>query len=209
MIIDHSLVTTLSTHDYSRLHALKTTLTSSRHEMAGLVRRKLTSAIVMLPTDIPSHTASSGKRVRFRVDGGVSLERQLAWQGGDSSKVISCSEPLGLALLGLAPSQTLPFTDESGRTRRVTLEDVSFASAAGKDAADLACAGTAPASDRPNFSQRLGRRMAKWLQGRARTALAGLNDSLLSDIGMKRSELDSIAEALLAPNGAFQPRERK
>lgn len=123
---DQDMVTTLSLCDFTRLEVLMSTLTGSHDVLAGLARRKLASAIVMLPTDMPSKTAATGQRVRFRVDNEAVKDQQLVWLAGGSHDVdvVSCMEPIGLALLGLGPSQSICYRDANGTTRRIVVEDV-------------------------------------------------------------------------------------
>lgn len=123
---DQDMVTTLSLCDFTRLQVLMSTLTGLRDVMADLTRRKLASAVVMLPTDMSSKTASPGRRVRFRVDNEAVRERRLVWLAGSPQDVdvVSCMEPIGLALLGLRPSQSVCYSDADGKTRRIIVEDV-------------------------------------------------------------------------------------
>lgn len=195
MLQDQSMVTTLSTCDYARLQVLMSTLTGSRQAIANLARRKLASAIVVLPSELPCSTVSVGKRVRFRLDAGATSEQELTWQPAEG-EAVSSLEPIGLALLGLQPSQTVSYRDDSGNTRRITVEGVTTA----KDAPETAMSSTVIVSFQPRMWREFERRLSKWLQSRASTALKALNDNMLADIRMKRQDLDAIAAQVVASN---------
>ena len=197
---DQNMVTTLSPSDYTRLEVLMSTLTGSRDAVADLARRKLASAIVMLPTDIPDTTVSTGRRVRFLVDDAVK-ERKLVWHAHDTQDddVVSCLDPLGLALLGLSPSQSVSYRDESGRIRNVIVDDVLIDTPVTLNGVDTAQSRTVDVAvgSRSTLWRHLKVSLSKWLKRRARAALEGLNDNLLADIGMTRRDLDNVADRVI------------
>ncbi|RUT29233.1 hypothetical protein EMQ25_13960 [Arsenicitalea aurantiaca] len=199
MLQVQSMITTLSTCDYVRLEVLMSTLTGSRHATANLARRKLASAIVILPSELPCSTVSVGKRVRYRLDAEAAREQQLIWQAGESSETVSCLEPIGLALLGLKPSQTVVYPDESGQMRKITVERVTCDGRdTAKDTPGVALSRTVIAVFPERMWRELQRRLLRWLQSRARTTLETLNDNQLADIGVKRHELDTVAALIVA-----------
>lgn len=171
------MVTTLSLCDYTRLEVLMSTLTGSRDAVAGLARRKLASAIVMLPTDMAPGTVSAGRRVRFRVEGAPVKEQQVVWHAASTQDgdVVSCLEPLGLALLGLTPSQSMSYRDESGNIIKVVVDEVIVEATAKLDVVDTAQSRTVDvAVSRSPLLQYLRASLSRWLQSRARAALEGL-----------------------------------
>jgi len=112
---DHATI--LSSADYARLQGLMCTLIGSRTALAGLLRRKLGSAVVMLPSDAGPDLAMSGRRVRFTIDGASTGERVLTWDPPkrNTAAYLSLQQPRGLALLGLSIGQSISYETDTGR----------------------------------------------------------------------------------------------
>jgi regulator of nucleoside diphosphate kinase len=124
-MLDHD-VTILSSNDYARLQGLMWTMIGSRARLATLLRRKLGSARIMLPSNVGPDLVSSGRRVRFRIDDRRSDERTLVWQPqvpGDMSS-LSLQLPRGLALLGLTVGQSIAYRTDSDRMEFLEVESV-------------------------------------------------------------------------------------
>ena len=118
--------TILSSNDYARLQGLMCTLIGSPTPLAALLRRKLGSAVIMLPSDAGPDLATSGRRVRFTIDGNQAAEQALVWErparGGDSE--LWLRSPRGLALLGLRIGDSVSYQADNGRTEHLTVEFV-------------------------------------------------------------------------------------
>jgi regulator of nucleoside diphosphate kinase len=122
----HNYPTILSSNDYARLQGLMCTMIGSRTPFASLLRRKLGSAIIMLPTDAGPDLVSIGRRVRFSIDRDQADERTLVWEPpprGDTAK-LSLWQPRGLALLGLSMGQSIAYETAGGRTEFLEVEEV-------------------------------------------------------------------------------------
>ena len=118
--------TIISTRDHDRLQALMCGLIGARTPLAGLVRHKLGSAVVMLPSDIGSDVVAPGRRVRFTIDGYQTKERWLTWRPpvrGDRWNV-SLQVARGLALLGLSVGASISYRTATRRTEFIQIDHV-------------------------------------------------------------------------------------
>lgn len=102
------------------------TLIGSRTSLAALLRRKLGSAVIMLPSDAGPDLVSSGRRVRFTIDGDEPTERALVWQPQKRGDIMNLSlrTPRGLALLGLRIGDSVSYQTDNGRTEHLEVEYV-------------------------------------------------------------------------------------
>ncbi len=116
--------TILSTDDHDRLQAMMCTMIGARTPLAHLLRRKLGSAIVMLPGDISPDIVTSGRQVRFRTGRHKRDERRLVWDGRGDEGELPLSTTRGLSLLGLATGQSISFLNDRRRTETLTVEFV-------------------------------------------------------------------------------------
>lgn len=118
--------TVITTRDHDRLQAMMCTMIGARTPLAGLLRHKLGSAVVMLPTDISPDLVTSGRRVRFTIDGYRTDERTVIWKPevrNDGSN-LSLHVLEGLAVLGLSVGQSLSYTTDTRRTEFVEIDYV-------------------------------------------------------------------------------------
>jgi regulator of nucleoside diphosphate kinase len=118
--------TVITTSDHDRLQAMMCTMIGARTPLAGLLRQKLGSAVVMLPTDVGPDVVMAGRRVRFTIDGVRSEERSIIWEPqirGDRLK-LSLRVPRGLALLGLSAGQSISYTTATRRTELLEIDYV-------------------------------------------------------------------------------------
>lgn len=118
--------TILSTRDHDRLQAMMCGMIGARTPLASLVRHKLGSAIVMLPSDIAPDVVAPGRRVRFTVDGYRTKERTLTWEPqvrGDRWSV-SLQGARGLALLGLSVGASISYRTATRRTEFIEIDHV-------------------------------------------------------------------------------------
>lgn len=118
--------TVITTSDHDRLQGMMCTMIGARTPFASLLRHKLGSAVVMLPTDIGPDVVTAGRRVRFKLDGDRSEEQVVTWEpqvrGEDES--LSLWVPRGLALLGLSIGQSISYTTSTQQTELVEIECV-------------------------------------------------------------------------------------
>jgi regulator of nucleoside diphosphate kinase len=98
----------------------------SRTPLASLLRRKLGSAVIMLPSDAGPDRVSIGRRVRFSIDRAEMEERTLVWepQPRDDDVKLSVWQPRGLALLGLSIGQSIAYETAGGRTEFLEVDFV-------------------------------------------------------------------------------------
>lgn len=118
--------TILSTRDHDRLQAMMCGLIGARTPLADLVRHKLGSAVVMLPSDIGSDVVAPGRRVRFTIDGYQTKERWLTWQPPDRGDRwnVSLQVARGLALLGLGVGASISYKTATRRTESIQIDHV-------------------------------------------------------------------------------------
>lgn len=123
---DHHHTTIVATYDHDRLQAMMCSMIGARTPLAGLLRRKLSSAVVMLPADLDADVVTSGRRVRFKVDGYKSMERTLTWDPQIRGSVgsLSLQLPRGLSLLGLSVGQSMSYLTDARRNEFVEIEHV-------------------------------------------------------------------------------------
>jgi hypothetical protein len=118
--------TILSTRDHDRLQAMMCVMIGARTPLASLVRHKLGSAIVMLPSDIAPDVVAPGRRIRFTIDGYRTKERTLKWESqvrGDRWN-LSLQGARGLALLGLSVGASISYRTATRRTEFIEIDHV-------------------------------------------------------------------------------------
>ena len=118
--------TILSTRDHDRLQAMMCGMIGARTPLASLVRHKLGSAIVMLPSDIAPDVVAPGRRIRFTIDGYRTKERTLKWESqvrGDRWN-LSLQGARGLALLGLSVGASISYRTATRRTEFIEIDHV-------------------------------------------------------------------------------------
>lgn len=118
----------LPTSEYRRLQRLMLTMIGRRTALASVLRRKLGAAAPGRSSAPVHDVATSGTRVRFRVNGQHAEERLLSWEPpkhGDDTVHLSLLSPRGLALLGLGRGETIAYRTASGRTEFLEIEQVS------------------------------------------------------------------------------------
>jgi transcription elongation GreA/GreB family factor len=102
------------------------TMIGSRTPLAALLRHKLGSAVIMLPSDISPDLVTGGRSVRFRINNRDRDERELVWHGGSEADpyLLPLHEPRGLALLGLSVGHTIAYGIGNNQTEQLTVEHV-------------------------------------------------------------------------------------
>lgn len=94
----------------------------------GYIRRKLASAKVVFPNDVPTDVVTLNSRVRFRVGAALPEERTIV--GGPSEAAYGVTLPLassrGLALIGAAAGQTVEALLPNGTVETLLIEAVPY-----------------------------------------------------------------------------------
>lgn len=92
------------------------------------IRRKLASAAVVFPEDVPSNVVTLNSRVRFRV--GTALPEERTIVGGPSEArygmTLPLASPRGVALIGAAVGQTVNALRPDGSTEFLVIEAVPY-----------------------------------------------------------------------------------
>lgn len=93
-----------------------------------LLRRKLSTAIVVLPEDVAPDVATINSRVEYRIDGGRTEACILVHDEGNGSigLALPISTLQGLALLGLSAGDSVSIERADGRVQTVSLETVAY-----------------------------------------------------------------------------------
>ena len=203
MQINHP--TTLTLDDHTQLEQLMCTLTGSRDEFAALVRRKLESAVIIHSEDADAHLVTSGRQVRYRVNGETVQEHVLSWDRapiGDLS-TLSLQDNRGLALLGMRVGQSMSLPTDGGR---MTIKVESVVVTAQGNAPLESGTSLAPLQVESlgsrlqlsayRFLRGLKRGFARMQKGRTETVLMRLSDATLRDIGITRSEIPYVSSVV-------------
>lgn len=118
---------TLSTTDAERLQILSATHRREIPEIADFLDGELERARVLPPEAIPASVVRMGSRVCFRDDGtGQTTHAVLVYPGAEDTerRHISILSPVGAALIGLSPDQSIVFVTAHGRRRKLTVLSV-------------------------------------------------------------------------------------
>lgn len=199
MQINHP--TTLTFNDHAQLERLMCTLTGRRSQLAALVRRKLETAVIIVPHEAPADLVTSGRQVRYSVDGTQEAEGILSWDrpmAGDQFTLF-IQEARGLALLGLRVGQSISVSTD-GEIETIAVEEVSVPQnvplGRTQDRSPTSARSTV-ASWLRNVSSRFMRHAAAALRrvqkGRTEAALMRLSDDTLRDIGITRDAIPQVA----------------
>lgn len=217
MQINHP--TTLTFDDHAQLERLMCTRTGSRSPLAAMVRRKLESAVIVHFQDADEDLVTSGRRVRYSIDGAREDERILSWDRpifGDESTI--CIQDLrGLALLGLHAGQSISISGNGG-IETIEVEKVMLVQEQRIGRADrrsLASSLTSVRTLLQQVSRRVMRNFGNALRGiqkgRTEAALMRLGDDGLRDIGITRREIPHVASIVAGlapgpkPSGRSEP----
>lgn len=118
----------LTTKDYTILEVMLDRCLGRDDPLAGMLRRKLSSAVVMFRDDIPSNVVTLSSRVTYRIDGNPAETRILAADDvrGLVGLTIPLGNPRGLALLGLTEGQSDTIEHRDGRIETIMVEQVVY-----------------------------------------------------------------------------------
>lgn len=115
---------TLSTTDAERLQILSAASRQLAPEVADFLDSELERARIVPPDALPASFVRMGSRVRFRDDGsGVVSHAVLVYPGREDAerRHVSVLSPVGAALIGLSPGQSIIFATTHGRRRKLTV----------------------------------------------------------------------------------------
>lgn len=96
--------------------------------VVAMAQAKLASARVVFTQDVPADVATLNSRVRYRLDGGpVRTCQPVHWgQPLVPGLTIPINTPLGMALLGLRPGQTLLLPRRDGSFETLMITEIAY-----------------------------------------------------------------------------------
>lgn len=115
---------TLSAEDAERLWALSATGRRSVPHVADFLENELERAHIVPGAALPPDVVRMGSKVFFRNENtGHATAALLVYPGQESAEHqrVSVLSPVGAALIGLSPGQSISFETPLGRTRRLTV----------------------------------------------------------------------------------------
>ncbi len=115
---------TLSATDVDRLWVLSAASRRQAPDVVDFLEGELERARVLPPESLPDSFVRMGSRVSFRDDGtGLTTQVELVYPGQEDAEArhISVLSPVGAALIGLSPGQSIVFVSPHGRRRKLTV----------------------------------------------------------------------------------------
>lgn len=115
---------TLCTTDAERLQILSAASRRQTPEVADFLDGELERARIVPPDALPASFVRMGSRICFRDDGsGVVSHVVLVYPGREDAerRHVSVLSPVGAALIGLSPGQSIVFATAHGRRRKLTV----------------------------------------------------------------------------------------
>ena len=143
----------LTTKDYSIVETMLEHYQCRDATISAILRRKISSALVMFRDEIPPSVVTLSSRVAYRTNDGPIETRIVAHDAmrGLIGMLLPITNPRGLALLGLAEGQTITIPKADGTFETLTVQEVVYQpEAAKRERMNLANAAT------PDLSQRRG-----------------------------------------------------
>lgn len=119
---------TIARSDHQRLLTFATSLESRDPQLAENLFSELERARVVDDHRIPDTIVRMGSTVRYSTNDGETRTVTLVYPGEAdiSSGRISILTPVGTALLGLSPGQSIGWMDRSGRQHKLAVLDVGY-----------------------------------------------------------------------------------
>ena len=117
----------VSKADEKRLTAIATAASQRVPEASAALLSELDPADVLPETAMPTDVVRIGSIIEFEVDDGRRLKVQLVLPENADSNTgrISVLTPVGAALIGLSPSQSMEWSGNDGKERLLTVLAVS------------------------------------------------------------------------------------
>lgn len=113
----------VSKAEYQVLTGLAEAVEERLPEIASVLQAEMDRAEVVAEDAVPADVVRMGSAVEFRQEGGQPRRVTLVFPGdADISKGrISILTPIGTALIGLSPGQSIAWTARDGRRQRLTV----------------------------------------------------------------------------------------
>ncbi|WDR07260.1 nucleoside-diphosphate kinase [Devosia rhodophyticola] len=118
----------LTSNDFAVLEAMSQQWTEPFVGAADILRRKLSAATVVFPTDIPADIVTLKSRVRFGI-GPMHLDERVLVRGPAEEvygMTMLLASPRGLALIGAAVGQTVAAVRRDGSVEQLHVEAVPY-----------------------------------------------------------------------------------
>lgn len=118
---------TVSETDYERLSSLAVAAEERVPDVAHVLLTEMARARVVPAGALPAHVVQMGSTVEFRADSGQHKRVTLVYPGEAdlAAGTISILTPIGAALIGLSPGQSIAWTARDGRQHRLTVLSVA------------------------------------------------------------------------------------
>lgn len=118
----------LIARDFHILEAMLAERCGRDDPLEPLLRKKLSTATVVLPHEIPADVATLYSRVRYRVDGRGAATRVLIHSAAHEviGATLPITHPRGLALLGLGEGATSTLLGVDGKPETVQIEKILY-----------------------------------------------------------------------------------
>ncbi|UCI22718.1 GreA/GreB family elongation factor (plasmid) [Mesorhizobium sp. B2-1-8] len=141
----------LTTKDYTILEVMRDRHPARGEAFLTILKRKISSAVVVFRDDIPATVVTLSSRVAYRVNDGPAETRIVSHDEmrGLVGMLLPITSPRGLALLGLAEGQSISIPTADGGLETLTVHEVVYQPEdATREKLKLA-GGAAPGSGRP------------------------------------------------------------
>lgn len=112
--------------DVERLVRLLDVLPATQAALASALEQELERACVVSPEAVPSDVVTMNSRVVFEDESGKRSEVVLGYPHHANGSTISVLAPIGMALLGLRPGQSIEWRMPTGRSRRIRVLEVLY-----------------------------------------------------------------------------------
>lgn len=113
--------------DYRRLSELSDRTIHQLPKVSGFLAAELDRARIVPDDQLPGDVVTMGAELVFRMDA-TGLGRKVTLVYPDKADILegrlSILTPVGTALLGLSPGQSMPWQDRTGDTKTLTLQTV-------------------------------------------------------------------------------------
>jgi regulator of nucleoside diphosphate kinase len=116
----------VSETDHERLVNLAAAIEERTPEVALALQAELERAHVVPAEALPGHVAQMGSTVEFHADNGQRRRVTLVYPADAdlAQGRLSILTPIGAALIGLSPGQSITWTGRDGRQHRLTVQRV-------------------------------------------------------------------------------------